>query len=372
MIMNINIIYRLSVIFILSNFLTCCSKPKSEKLENADSPSSEKPETYSFEKKSQVPQIDNSSQQSANPTGRGEYEGPANPSYKNLPPLIGSGVSKPDPVIPPVAEKIRREIEKEFGGLQGSDPRISSVFRKLWSRTWPNSFNLPTKDSQTEEIATGKMLPAELVNFRISSKEFVAQVQKGMTGNFSSDEELEAAYLMLTLSIGDARSGARNLFLALSDRSNQLPPSRGDVVLFNIVIQALQDMKQGGASAISFDDLKPLAESKNPIYRLIALRASSSAVTEQTRFASSENSRTELEDAPARTAFYGQFFKEIDPQILSEAVLAMAAVPSREAMTLLRGFRQTQQIADQPQLVAIADDAILTCEATLKAFHVGD
>jgi hypothetical protein len=368
--MKKNIIFSLLATITLSGSINSCSKPKIAKSVKANLQSSESSNT-DLENEVQNSQMNAISKNPHIISEKHNDERAASPNYSNLAPLIGSGISLPDLVIPPVAEKIKREIEREFGGMQGSDPRITAIFRKLWLRSWPDTFNASIASSQSEEISTGKILPRELSDFRKTSKEFVVQIQKGISKTFSNKEELEAAYLMLTLSVGDAQTGSRNLLISLSDRKNNLPPTRGDIILCNIVTQALQDMKQGGVSAISFDDLKSLAGSKNPVYRLIAIQASYKAITDQTRFTSPENSMVDVETAPVKMDFYKNFLKESDPQILKEAVLAMGAIPSSDAMTTLINFREEQQKAGKLELVNVAEDAIRTCESTMRSFRVG-
>ena len=156
----------------------------------------------------------------------------------------------------------------------------------------------------------------------------------------------------------------------VADRTNQLPPTKGDLVLFNVASQALRDLQRGGGpNATTFADLIPLAEGRNPVYRLLALQGSYSAVTNPTRNLSSENPQAEVTLAPARTAFYQMYLNESDPTILSEAVRAMGTVPSADAKAALQRFRATQQQAGRAELVEVADEALRSCEsllATLK------
>ena len=260
-------------------YLTSCSKKQKTESESTSSRENSKP-SISDTSDIKDPKADTPETEKSN-----------DPNYKHLAPLIGSGSSLPSSVTPDVVVNVQKRIEKEFFGLTKGDPRISPIFKKMWSQSWIPAFDSPLKNNANDKITIGVLLPSELSDFRKTSKEFSGKIQKCNLELFTNEAELEAAYLLLALSVGDAQEGASNLIQQVAKRANQLPPSQGDVILCNIVIQALRDMKQGGANAVSFAELLPMAESKNPIYRLIALEASHQAITEQTRFASRYESR---------------------------------------------------------------------------------
>lgn len=307
--------------------------------------------------------------------GNGEREGPPNPAAPRSdprlrPPLIGTGRTGPQNPVPPYVQKVAVRVGAEMAGLKTNDPAIPVKFAKLWKTAWPSSFNVPLRVGSTADIAVGRALPREVTDYRSQRECFTTQLQSGELGFITNNDEREAAYMMFGLAVGDAQSGGGNLIRAIADRVNQLPPAKGDVVLFYIVSQALRDLRRGGSNATTFADLLPLAEGRNPLYRLLALQASYNAVTNLTRNLSSENPQAEVALAPARTAFYQMYLSESDPVILREAVQAMGAVPSLDAKAALQRFRAAQQQAGNAELVTAADEALRSCEsllATLKS-----
>ena len=308
------------------------------------------------------------------PAGKGEREGAPNPAAPQSdprlrPPLIGTGRTVPQPPVPPHVQKVAARISAEMAGLKKYDPAMPAKFAKLWKTAWPSSFNAPLPDTANANVAAGLVLPATIADSRTQRESFIAQLQRGELGTIANNDELEAAYMMFGLAVGDSQSGAGNLMRVIAERANQVPPTKGDLVLFNIASQALRDMQRGGPNATTFADLIPFAEGKNPVYRLLALQASYNAVTNPTRNLSSENPQAEVMLAPARTAFYQMYLNESDPAILSEAVRAMGTVPSADAKAALQRFRATQQQAGKTELVNAADEALRSCEsllATLK------
>ncbi len=252
--------------------------------------------------------------------------------------------------------------------MKANDPALSAKLAKLWKTAWPASFNAPLPDGATANVAAGRVLPATIANDQVQRESFIVRLQRGELGTIANNDELEAAYMMFALAVGDAQSGAGNLMRLVAERANQLPPTKGDLVLFNVASQALRDMQRGGPNATTFADLIPFAEGKNPVYRLLALQASYNAVTNPTRNLSSENPQAEVTLAPARTAFYQMYLNETDPAILSEAVRAMGTVPSADAKAALQRFRAAQQQAGNAEMVAAADEALRSCESLLATF----
>lgn len=306
--------------------------------------------------------------------GRGEREGAPNPAAPQSdprlrPPLVGTGRTVPRPPVSPHVQKVTARVAAEMQGLKANDPALPEKFAKLWKTAWPSSFNAPLPDGANANVAAGRVLPSAVADSQAQRESFIAKMQGGELGTIANNEELEAAYMMFALAVGDAQSGAGNLMRVIAERANQVPPTKGDLVLFNIASQALRDMQRTGPNATTFADLIPLAEGKNPMYRLLALQASYNAVTNPTRNLSSENPQAEVTLAPARTAFYQMYLNESDPAILSEAVRAMGTVPSADAKAALQRFRATQQQAGNAELVNAADEALRSCEsllATLK------
>ena len=176
------------------------------------------------------------------------------------PPLIGTGRTGPQNPVPPYVQKVAARVGAEMAGLKTNDQAIPVKFAKLWKTAWPFSFNVPLRVGKTADIATGRVLPGEVADYRSQREVFTSQLQRGELGIITNSDELEAAYMMFGLAVGDAQSGGGNLIRAIADRVNQLPPTKGDVVLFNIVSQALRDLRRGGSNATIFADLLPLAE----------------------------------------------------------------------------------------------------------------
>ena len=112
---------------------------------------------------------------------------------------------------------------------------------------------------------------------------------------------------------------------------------------------------------------QPLAQAKNPVYRLLAIQAVNRSISTSARGISTEDRRFSVADAPAKVAFLRPFLEEQDPSILSEAVRAMGALPSPDAKAELEAFLDVQRQAGNESLVLAAEEALRTCDSLLAA-----
>jgi hypothetical protein len=101
----------------------------------------------------------------------------------------------------------------------------------------------------------------------------------------------------------------------LLKHSNDLPPTESDIAIFAAIVTSISDSPP---NMTSIDEWRNLAKSKNPIYRLIAIKAAGQGSWNENR-------------TDGILGFTTLYEKETDPQILSNLAQILATVPSLEA-----------------------------------------
>lgn len=265
-------------------------------------------------------------------------------------------VGQPEPPSP-----LRDRIRREFDGIAANDPRFFETLRRLWTE-----FNLPAFDrslssASNPQIGSGKLLPSELI----------AMMEQGQAPDASlsfakQPNEKDAVEMLQMLASMSGAVGGNHLPGLLEERANQLPPTNGDVALYAAVTRGIQEMNPS-TNRPYLELWQPLADAKNPVYRLLAVQAVNRSISSNARGISTEDRRFSVADAPAKVAFLRPFLAEQDPLILTEAVRAMGSLPSPEAKAELETFRDVQRKAGNESLAVTAEEALRTCDSLLAA-----
>jgi hypothetical protein len=129
----------------------------------------------------------------------------------------------------------------------------------------------------------------------------------------------------------------------LNTRAQQLPPTNGDIIVFQILTETLPMV---GQQAPMSDDQAAawmsIANAPNPIYRLVALQA----------FA-----RVSV-DREQRLAFYRQYFNESEPLILRQLIDRLEALSSSQVPNALADLQAEAWRTGKSDIGAYAKQAL--------------
>jgi hypothetical protein len=252
-------------------------------------------------------------------------------------------------VEPAKASPAVNRLSAEFAGLAAEDAATKQKIKSLWAEAVSKIKNESVLSASSPNVFNGLSLPAELAS----------PWNPNMT--MDSPESLISG-----LSYMCVAAGGKQLAEIALERANNLPPTVQDIVIFqalNMGVKELDSSKRG----VSFEDWEPLAKARNPLYRLLALRAAMHTTSRAAAGLSSEDPNYTRVDAPAKLGFYLSFLDESDPVILSEAIAAVATVPTPEARQAIEKFHASQQQRGDASLVQAAEEALRSQEAIAQA-----
>jgi len=247
-------------------------------------------------------------------------------------------------VEPAKASPVVNRLNDEFAGLTSGNPATKSKIHALWAEAVSKLKNVTLVSASSPRILNGILLPDE----------FASPWNPNMTVESSES-------LLSGLSYMCVAAGGKQLAEIALERADHLPPTVEDIATFkalNMGVKELDSAKRG----VFFEDWEPLANARNPLYRLLALRAAVQTTSRAAAGLSSEDPNFIRVDAPAKLGFYLRYLNESDPTILSEAIAAIATVPTPEARQAIEKFQVTQQQRGDAALVQVAADALRTQE----------
>jgi hypothetical protein len=245
-----------------------------------------------------------------------------------------------DPVWP--RDKVRERFSNLFGDLR--HPTITTEnLRAAWSEYWIPEMDEPLSSATDSDVAQGRRLAQEVDLAATPTKPIHEQIDAGTVTLARNPEEAEAIIALYTLCLGSCSSGGRELPTLLNMRAQQLPPTHGDVIVFQILTETLPMV---GQQAPMSDDQSTawmsVANAPNPIYRLAALQA----------FA-----RVSV-DREQRLAFYRKYFNESEPLILKQLVDCLEALPSPQVSNALADLQAEALRTGKPDIGAYAKQAL--------------
>lgn len=242
---------------------------------------------------------------------------------------------------PPPANAITERLTRELSGIRPEDANFKEKVSQLWR---DNVNRLPdSRLSSTGEelIAKGVALPQELLSPR------------------PRDTSTDNPAAMLD-ALGFVALGRIDLLPEfVRQRANVLPPTSVDLAMFDALNNALDEL---GPTRLG-TPLEPwvqFASAANPVYRLLALRAAMHTTSQAALGLSPEDPKYTRIDAPAKLVFYLRYLEESDAIILSEAIAAIATVPTAEARQAIEKFQVLQQQQGNTALAQVAADALRT------------
>lgn len=251
----------------------------------------------------------------------------------------------PKIIIPPdQPNPVGDRLKREFSGLHPKSKEFTDLTQKLWSENSRQLSETPLQSSNDDAVSKGLLLPKELESWKMPD---------------SSVETSET--MILGLSLMPLLAGDAVLIGLMKQRADRLPPTVADLIVHKALSIAIDEI--GPDRIVStFENWEPLSNAANPVYRLLALRAARRSTSRAAAGLSSEDPNFIRVDAPAKLGFYLRYLNESDPTILSEAIAAIATVPTPEARQAIEKFQVTQQQRGDAALVQVAADALRTQE----------
>lgn len=238
----------------------------------------------------------------------------------------------------PIGDRLKRELE----GLRPDEPSFASKVDSLWRENISRLSSEVLGSASDFDIAKGLKLP----------KEVVANEPADMWSD--TPEAMIGGLAYMAASVPDCLLPD----LALQ-QSNRLPPTKSDIVVFQALNDAVAEL--GPTMKVSqFEKWEPLGKARNPLFRLLALRAAIRTTSRAASALSSEDPNYTRVDGPAKLNFYLSFLGEADPVILAEAIGAVATVPTPEARRAIENFQVEQQQRGDATLVKRAVEALRT------------
>jgi hypothetical protein len=312
---------------LLMAVLTSCEKKKTPQ---ASSPQLEKLATVKPpQQPSPIPKVT-----ATTPTGEDRpYMGLE--SKQKFPALIGSPER-----LNPVGDRLKAELS----GLLPSDPKFGAKLKRIWDDNFSQLSTAPLASTDEEAVAIGSSLPKEL--FSLIATDVWTDTPAAMLCGVS--------YMALA---------ARNDLLIefMSRRANALPPTVADLRVYEALNKAISELSPIRQYS-PFEVWEQFAEAKNPLYRLLALRAGMNTTSRAASALSAEDQKFTRIDAPAKLGFYLSFLDETDPLILTEAIRSVATVPVPQAREAIKKFQTAQQQQGNLALVEAAAEALHTQE----------
>ena len=238
----------------------------------------------------------------------------------------------------PVGERLKQEL----AGLRPTDPASITKLTNLWEKNVAQLSSRPIPSVSDDAVARGVILPKELL------PPVPVDIWKDTPEAMISGVSLAAA------------AGCNELLIKfVAQRANILPPTSVDVTIFeaiNSVLDELSPTRQISA----FEPWKQFGNSANPIYRLLALRASVYTTSKEASGLSIESDEFSRVDASAKLGFYLSYLDEKDPVILTEAIRVLSHVPLPEARQAIEKFHAQQLQKGDPVLIQAAEEALRT------------
>lgn len=255
-------------------------------------------------------------------------------------PEIIASPAKPNPV----GERLARELS----GLNPSGKVYLSRIRTLWEESIQRISDQPLQSGNDGEIAEGVILPSEVKSLKETDR--------------AQDTPAANLYFLVFASLA---SGQENLIHEFAkQRANSLPPTTADLAIYEALNAGIGEFTttRGQSSYASFEKWEPLANAANPIYRLLALRAASLAVSKSAWETDIDSKEFNQINELPKMDFYLSYLDEKDPIILSKAIRSLSFVPLPEAREAIEKFHAQQLQKGDPVLIQAAEEALKTQE----------
>ncbi len=272
----------------------------------------------------------------------GSSNGKGTPGAEQMPkqkhPQLVKLPDKPNPI----GERLMRELS----GLNPNEKAYSEKIRTLWREDLSRLSDDSVKSASNEAVAKGIILPSEMDSLKQPER---------------NEDTPETALFFIVFA--SAAPGQDDLLLEFVEkRANTLPPTTTDIMIYGAIYAAVHEFTQtrGQNSYASFEKWEPLARSKNPIYRLLALKAAPVSVSKPAWDVDIDSKDFNRINAVPKMDFYLRYLEEKDPVILTEVIRALGNVPLPEARQAIEKFLAQQVQLGNENLVEAAEEALNT------------
>jgi len=160
--------------------------------------------------------------------------------------------------------------------------------------------------------------------------------------NLSDQQTLSTIWMVM-------QSNPEIVLPLLQERAATLPPTAADYMIYGFSLEGLQDAptdnlenKPDQVALPQGIGLLNLSHAKNPIYRLLAVRAVGFVEANQTN----------------QVNFYSTFLNEPDPTIQTSAVIGLAGTKTPATLAALQSFQAAAQQNGNTRAVKVAEEAI--------------
>jgi hypothetical protein len=220
----------------------------------------------------------------------------------------------------------------------------------LWNDGFARLPNMPLPSSKVSEIADGTKLPDEI--------ETVLRESRSGTGEDTAEELVRGVAMWSALMCNDILTDFAK------QRANTLPPTKADIAIYEALNAGIGEFTQtrGQNSYASFEQWEPFANALNPIYRLLALRAASVAVSKPAWEVDVDSKEFNQINAKPKMEFYLNYLDEKDTLILANAIRSLGTVPLPEARQAIEKFHAQQLQKGDTVLIQAAEEALRTQE----------
>jgi len=243
---------------------------------------------------------------------------------------------------------IRDKLNKVIKDANGNIVKLSENFTGLWNDGIGRLPNTVLSSSKVAEIANGAKLPKEI--------EIVLKGTRTGTGEDTAEELVRGVALWSALMCNDL------LTHFAKQRANALPPTTADLAIYEALNAGIGEFTttRGQSSYASFEKWEPFAKAANPIYRLLALKAASLAVSKPAWEVDIDSKDFNRINELPKMDFYLSYLNEKDPIILSKAIRSLSFVPLPEALQAIEKFHAQQLKIGDTVLIQAAEEALKT------------
>ena len=253
-------------------------------------------------------------------------------------------------IQPEQPNPIKDRLNKAIKDADGDITKLSENFTKLWSDGIVRLSNTALSSSKVAEVSSGIKLPKEI--------EMVPKESRPSTGKDTAEELLRGVAIWSAL--------MRNNLLTefANQRANSLPPTTVDLAIYEALNAGIGEFTttRGQSSYASFEKWEPFANAANPVYRLLALKAASLAVSKPAWEVDIDSKEFNRINERPKLDFYLSYLDEEDPIILSKAIRSLSFVPLPEAREAIEKFHAKQLQKGDPVVIQAAEEALRTQE----------
>jgi hypothetical protein len=252
-------------------------------------------------------------------------------------------------------ETAKSEIRNYFSNIS-TVTNIVELNKALLTAVWSPSFDTPLSSLSKGQLK-GKLLPVEIVASAVvkgEARELQHQLFSNLTAGtnplIATQSEVNA-YTGLSAVISDVfnNSVSSSLPKLLESRGKELPPTKGDLVIFRIMVT--MDRMPDPFESLTDQSMQSwidLAGSRNSIYRLIAAQAFHKLVSNPQEL----------------TLFYSEYASESDPYICSIIIDIINNSNQKYFIPTLQNIQNQQSILGHTDVAAHASLVIQNLTAS--------